>query len=55
MILSQTLLGNPEGPVKKVNPITSGEVKLCQFFPAQEIVCCETEAFYTVNSGQSLN
>ena len=30
--VSQTFLGNPQGPIKPGNPNTSTEVKLCLFF-----------------------
>ena len=49
--LSQTLLGNPKGPVKLGNPNTSAEVKLYLLFLfilAQEIVWRETEVLNTV-------
>ena len=39
--LSQTLFGNPKGPVELGNPSTCAETKLClkfYFIPAQEIV-----------------
>ena len=45
--MSQTLFGNPKGPVKLDNPNTCAETKLCPilFYSGKEVVCYEPEGF----------
>ena len=51
--VSQTLLGNPKGPVELCNTNISAEVKVCLFLfiPTQEVVCSETKVYNTISSG----